>query len=176
MASRGFGQAYADEMLMPAGAAYIALSFFVAFMLNMLPLTGWVLIVRPDFVALLLLYWAIQHPRRVGFTPAFLLGLGMDVADGSLFGQHALAYCLLTAAGIAWYRRISLFRLRGQMLHILGLLFVAQLIVLLVRQASGNAFPGWWYFLPSVSGSLLWPFVCHFLTLPLRPRVNAEEL
>lgn len=174
MAIKAFGKAYADEMLMPASAAYVALSFFVAFMLNMMPLTGWVLMIRPDFVAVVLLYWAIQHPRRVGFAPAFLLGLAMDVADGSLFGQHALAYCVLMAAGMTWHRRISLFGLRGQMLHVLGILLVAQLIILGVRVAAGDAFPGWWYFLPSISGTLLWPIVCHVVTLPLRPRVKTE--
>ncbi|NIO39151.1 MAG: rod shape-determining protein MreD [Burkholderiales bacterium] len=174
MAVPAFGRAYANEMLLPARPAYVALSFFVVFMLNMLPLTGWVLMIRPDFVAVVLLYWAIQHPRKVGFAPAFLLGLAMDVADGSLFGQHALAYCVLMAAGMAWHRRIGLFGLRGQMLHILGMLFVAQLIVLTVRVAVGDAPPGWLYFLPSVSGSLLWPFVCHAVTLPLRPRVKSD--
>lgn len=176
MAIGPFGKAYADEMLVPASAPYVALSFFVAFMLNMMPLTGWVLIVRPDFVAVVLLYWAIQHPRRVGFTPAFFLGLAMDVADGSLFGQHALAYCILMAAGITWHRRISLFGLRGQMLHVLGILLVAQFIILVVRFVAGDSFPGWWYFLPSVSGTVLWPFVCHLVTRPLRPRVKSEEL
>ncbi|MGD2141709.1 MAG: rod shape-determining protein MreD [Burkholderiales bacterium] len=174
MLARAFGKAYPDEMLMPARATYVALSFFVAFMLNMMPLTGWVLAIRPDFVAVVLLYWAIQHPRRVGFTPAFLLGLAMDVADGSLFGQHALAYCVLMAAGITAHRRISLFGLRGQMLHIVGILLVAQLIILGVRLAAGDAFPGWWYFFPSLSGTLIWPFVCYIVTLPLRPRVKTE--
>ena len=174
MAIPAFGKAYADEMLMPAKPGYVVLSFFVAFMLNMMPLTGWALDVRPDFVAVVLLYWAIQHPRTVGFAPAFFLGLAMDVADGSLFGQHALAYCVLMAAGLTWHRRISLFGLRGQMFHVVGLLLVAQLIVLGVRQAAGSAFPGWWYFLPSISGCLIWPFVCHIVTLPLRPRVKTE--
>ena len=174
MAIPAFGKAYADEMLLPAGTAYVLLSFFVAFILNMMPLTGWVLMIRPDFIAVLLLYWGILHPRQVGFTPAFLFGLSMDVADASLFGQHALAYCVLLAAGIALHRRISLFGMRGQILHVFGILLVAQMVILGVRLAAGNAFPGWWYFLPSVSGCLLWPFVCYVVTLPLRPRVKAE--
>ena len=176
MAVPAFGRAYADEILLPARPAYVALTFFAAFMLNMLPLTGSALIARPDFVAILLLYWGIQHPRKVGFSPAFVFGLAMDVADGSLFGQHALAYCVLMAAGIALHRRVALFGLRGQMFHILGILLVAQLIVLAVREAAGNVFPGWWYFLPSASGCLAWPFICHIVTMPLRPRVKSEDL
>lgn len=176
MAVQGFGKAYADEILLPAKPAYVGLSFFVAFMLNMLPLTGYVLMIRPDFVAVILLYWAIQHPRKVGFTPVFILGLVMDVTDGSLFGQHALAYCVLMAAGVAWHRRVSLFGIQGQMLHVLLMLLVAQLIVLAVQLAAGNAFPGWWYFLPSLSGCLIWPVVCQIVTSPLRPKVKSEEL
>ena len=162
--------------MLPAKPLYVGLSFFVAFMLNMLPLTGWLLTIRPDFVAVILLYWAIQHPRKVGFTPVFVLGLVMDVTDGSLFGQHALAYCVLMAAGVAWHRRVSLFGIQGQMLHVLGMLLVAQLIVLAVQLAAGNAFPGWWYFLPSVSGCLIWPLVCQIVTSPLRPKAKSEEL
>jgi len=171
-----FGKAYAEEMLLPVKRGYVVFSFFVAFMLNMLPLTGWVLMLRPDFVAIVLLYWGIEHPRKVGFTPAFFLGLAMDVSDGSLFGQHALAYCVLMAAAIALHRRVTLFGLRGQMFHILGILLFVQLIVLLVRQAAGDAFPGWWYFLPSISGCLVWPFVRRLITVPLRQRVKPEDL
>ncbi len=176
MAIPAFGKAYADEILLPARPWYVGLSFFVAFMLNMLPLTGSLLMVRPDFVAVILLYWAIQHPRKVGFTPVFILGLIMDVTDGSLFGQHALAYCVLMAAGVAWHRRVSLFGIQGQMLHVLGMLLVAQLIVLAVQLAAGNAFPGWWYFLPTLTGCLIWPFVCQIVTSPLRPKARSEEL
>ena len=176
MAIPAFGKAYADEILLPARATYVGLSFFLAFMLNMLPLTGWVLMIRPDFVAVIVLYWSIQHPRKVGFTPIFLIGLAMDVTDGSLFGQHALAYCVLMAAGVAGHRRVSLFGIQGQMLHVLGMLLVAQVIVLAVALVAGNAFPGWWYFLPSLSGCLIWPVVCQAVTSPLRPRVKSEEL
>jgi len=171
-----FGKAYAEEMLLPVKRGYLVLSFFGAFMLNMLPLTGWALILRPDFIAIVLLYWGIEHPRKVGFTSAFLLGLAMDVADGSLFGQHALAYCVLLASAIGLHRRITLFGLRGQLLHIFGLLLFTQLIVLVVRQAAGDAFPGWWYFLPSVSGCIAWPFLRHLITMPMRQRVDPEEL
>lgn len=171
-----FGKAYAEEMLLPVKPGYVVASFFIAFMLNMLPLTGWVLMLRPDFVAIVLLYWGIEHPRKMGFTPAFLLGLAMDVADGSLFGQHALAYCVLMASAIGLHRRVTLFGLRGQMLHIFGILLFTQLIVLVVRQAAGDTFPGWWYFLPSISGCLVWPFVRRLITVPLRQRVKPEDL
>ena len=69
--------------------------------------------IKPDFVALVVLYWCIQQPRKVGFTAALLLGLVMDVADGSLFGQHALAYSMLAFAGIVLHRRVQTFTMRA---------------------------------------------------------------
>ena len=176
MAIPAFGKAYAEEMLLPVKRGYLFSSFFIAFMLNMLPLTGWVLMLRPDFVAIVLLYWGIDHPRKMGFMPAFLLGLAMDVADGSLFGQHALAYCVLMAIAMGMHRRMTLLGLRGQMLHILGVLLFVQLIVLVVRQAAGDPFPGWWYFLPSISGCFVWPLLRRMITIPMRQRVNPEDL
>lgn len=176
METPAFGKAYAEELLLPVKPGYIVLSFVAAFMLNILPFSGWPLMLRPDFVAIILVYWGIEHPRKVGFTPAFLLGLAMDVADASLFGQHALAYCVLLAASITLHRRVTLFGLRGQMLHVLGILFVSQLIVLTVRIAAGDPFPGWWYFLPSISGCLIWPFIRHLVSMPLRPRIDPEDL
>ena len=118
----GFGHISSEEILLPVRPAYIALTLLGALMLNLLPLTGWALAVRPDFVALALLYWGIHQPRKIGFFPAWLLGLAMDVADGSLFGQHALAYSAMMFAAIFLHRRVSMFDLRHQMLHVLVIL------------------------------------------------------
>lgn len=55
-----------EEILLPVKPFYIAVTLFVAMMINLLPLTGWVLTLRPDFVALVLLYWGIFQPRKIG--------------------------------------------------------------------------------------------------------------
>ena len=101
-----------EEILLPVSPLYIATTLFLATMINLLPLTGWLLTLRPDFVALVLLYWGIYQLRKVGFLPAFLLGLAMDVADGSLLGQHALAYSVMMFAAIFLHRRVSMFDMR----------------------------------------------------------------
>jgi len=172
----GLGNLTSEEILLPVKPAYIALTLLAALMLNLLPLTGWVLIVRPDFVALALLYWGIHQPRKIGFLPAWLLGLAMDVADGSLFGQHALAYSAMMFGAIALHRRVSMFDLRHQMLHVLVILLAMQLIVLGVRQAAGGEFPGWWYFIASFTGALLWPLTHVVFTAPLRPRQDPDDV
>jgi rod shape-determining protein MreD len=172
----GFGNIYSEEILLPVRPVYIALTLLGALMLNLLPLTGWVLALRPDFVALALLYWGIHQPRKIGFFPAWLLGLAMDVADGSLFGQHALAYSAMMFAAIFLHRRVSMFDLRHQMLHVVVILLAMQLIVLGVREAAGGELPGWWYFLPSVTGAVLWPVAHIVFTAPLRPRQDPDDV
>ena len=164
-----------EEILLPVKPLYIGVTLFVAMMINLLPLTGWVLGLRPDFVALVLLYWGIHQPRKIGFLPAWLLGLAMDVADGSLFGQHALAYSVMMFAAIALHRRVSMFDMRHQILHVLPILLIMQLIVLGVRHAAGGQFPGGWYFLSSLTGALLWPATDLLLKIPLRQRPDPED-
>ena len=61
-------------------------------------MSGVALALRPDFLALVLLYWCIQEPRYVGVGAAWVVGLVMDVGDATLFGQHALAYAVLAYA------------------------------------------------------------------------------
>lgn len=164
-----------EEILLPVRQRYIAVTLFMALMINLLPLTGWVLSLRPDFVALGLLYWGIYQPRKLGFLPAWLLGLAMDVAGGSLFGQHALSYVVMMAIAIALHRRVSMFDLRRQILHVLPILVTVQLVMLVVRLAAGSEFPGWWYFLPSFTGALLWPVTDLLLKIPLRPRSDPDQ-
>lgn len=172
----GFSHVSSEEILLPVRPLYVTLTLFVALLLNLMPLTGWVLVLRPDFVALTLLYWGIHQPRKIGFLPAWLLGLAMDVADGSLFGQHALAYAVMMFSAIALHRRVAMFGVRHQMLHVLVILLLMQVIVLAVRGAAGGEYPGWWYFIPSFIGALLWPGTRLLFRIPLRSRRDPDQM
>jgi rod shape-determining protein MreD len=176
MRGSGFSNLSTEEILRPVRPLYVALTLLGALLLNLTPLTGWVLVLRPDFVALTLLYWGIHQPRRIGFLPAWLLGLAVDVADGSLFGQHALAYSVLMFSAIALHRRVAMFGVRHQMLHVLVILLLMQVIVLAVRAAAGGVYPGWWYFVPSIVGALLWPGTRLLFTIPLHSRRDPDEV
>lgn len=176
MRSSGFGYLSTEEILLPVKPVYVALTLLAALLLNLMPLTGWLLVLRPDFVALTLLYWGIHQPRKIGFLPAWLLGLAMDVADASLFGQHALAYSVMMFGAIALHRRVAMFGVRHQMLHVVVILLLMQLIVLGVRLAAGGEYPGWWYFVPSLVGALLWPATRLLFSIPLRARRDPDEV
>ena len=107
-----------QEFMLPASGTFIALSMFVALMLNWLPWQGLWLALRPDFAGLVLLYWCTHKPHRVGIGIAWALGIFADVADSSLFGQHALSYSVLAFGGILLHRRIQMFEVREQPLQV----------------------------------------------------------
>lgn len=164
-----------QEILLPAGGKFIAFTLLVALTLNLLPWHGLLLLIRPDFVALTLLYWCINQPRKVGLGAAWFFGLLMDVADGSLFGQHALAYTLITYGALFLHRRVLMFPLWPQAVHIFPLLVLLQLLLLLIRLFVGVPFIEWGYFLPSLTGALLWPPLSLILQLPQRRTPKPEN-
>jgi rod shape-determining protein MreD len=171
-----FSDLSTEDILLPVRPLYVVLTLVAALLLNLMQFTGWMLVLRPDFVALTLLYWGIHQPRKVGFLPAFLLGLAVDVAEGSLFGQHALAYSVMMFSAIALHRRVAMFGVRHQMLHVLAILLLMQVIVLAVRAAAGGEYPGWWYFVPSVIAALLWPVTRFLFRILLRSRRDPDEM
>jgi rod shape-determining protein MreD len=168
------GRTPSQEILLPVKPRYIALTLLAALVLNLFALSGVLQQIRPDFIALTLIYWVVYHPRRVGFLPAWTLGLIMDVADGSLFAQHAFAYAVLMYLAILLYRRIVMFGMRHQILHVLVILLASQLIMLCVRLMAGSDFPGLLYFMPSLLGAALWPMLFSVIRVPLRPRSDPD--
>ncbi|MEK7877934.1 MAG: rod shape-determining protein MreD [Pseudomonadota bacterium] len=163
------------EILLPVRPAFIAFTLIAALMVNLLPWSGPWLTAKPDFVALIVLYWCIQQPRRFGFAVAWLMGLMMDVAVGSLLGQHALAYSVLAYAGIVLHRRVLMFGMRNQILHVIPILLLNNLIVLAIRKLGGADFPGYGYFAGSLIAGALWPVMCFLLKLPQRPTPGRDH-
>jgi len=166
----------ANELLRPAHPGFVALTLVVALMLNLVPLEGALQALRPDFLALVLLYWCIQAPRLVGVGVAWFMGLLMDVGDATLFGQHALAYAVLAYAAEYFRRRVLRFPLWQQAAQVAVLLFCCAALVLLVRVVGAAPLPRGTYFVPALVGALLWPLVSVLLQLPQRPVRSASTL
>jgi rod shape-determining protein MreD len=161
-----------EYLLLPASRSFIALTILVGFVLNILPWGRTYGV--PDFLAIVLVFWNIHQPRKVGIGIAFLVGLLMDVHASALLGERALAYSLLSYGAMSMHRRVPWFRMGGQMLHVLPLFLVAQLVVVAVRMAIGGPFPGVGYFLQSLSSTLLWPLADVLLLAPQRSAVNHD--
>jgi rod shape-determining protein MreD len=153
-----------SRILQPVRPLFILVSLLAALALDFVPNTAWSWM--PDWVALVIVFWSIREPRRVGMGTGFLLGLAMDVADSSLMGQHALAYVLAAYVASSLARRISWFPLGQQALHVLPLLLMVQLVQFAVRAVPGIDLPGLSYFLGPFVGALLWWPLTFILLLP----------
>ena len=163
-------------ILLPVRASFIVITLIAALLANLLPWSGAWLWIKPDFVALVVLYWSIEQPRKFGFIAPWLLGLFMDVADGTLFGQHALSYSMLAYAGIVLHRRVLGFTGTAQVAHVVILLLMNDLIVLTVRALAGADFPGFQYFIGSFVAGALWPPLSVLLKLPQRPTMDPDHV
>jgi len=153
-----------SRILQPVRPLFILLSLLVSLALDFVPNAAWPWM--PDWVALVIVFWSIREPRRVGMGSGFILGLAMDVADSSLMGQHALAYVLASYAATALSRRILWFPLGQQSLHVFPLLLLVQLVQFGVRAMPGAELPGLSYFVGPLVGTLLWLPLTFVLLLP----------
>lgn len=165
-----------EEIILPAKGWFIILSFIVSLLLNLLPLQGDMLILRPDFVALVLLYWCTYQPQRIGMSIAFVMGLLMDVGNSGMLGQHALAYSVMIFIALLLRRRLHIFGLLKQAPQVGLMLLSAQFIMILTELLNRADFPGWYYFLASITGTLLWPLISLLLKMPHSPKYNSNVL
>jgi rod shape-determining protein MreD len=135
------------------------LTVIAAFMLAIMPLPAWAIEFRPDWVTLALIYWAMALPEKIGVTIAWLAGLMLDVAHGSVMGQHALGLVIVIWVINMQYQRLRVASLLQQAIVVFFLLFLNQLLVLWVSGIMGKAPDSWLYFMPSFTGALLWPWI-----------------
>jgi rod shape-determining protein MreD len=162
-----------DQLLLPVNPLFIALSLLTALAVNLLPLGRTP--AMPDLLALTLAFWAVHQPRRVGIGLSFAFGLVMDVHQGALLGQHALAYTLLAFLSLALSRRLTWFTLGQQALQVLPLFVATHAVSLVVRLAAGDLFPGWSVFTAPLIEAFLWPFVTLLLLAPQRRAPDPDE-
>ncbi|MCP5269957.1 MAG: rod shape-determining protein MreD [Burkholderiaceae bacterium] len=162
-----------EALLLPASPWFIGLTLLLALGANLLPFGR--APAMPDLLALVLVFWAVHQPRRVGIVLAFVFGVVMDVHQGAILGQHALAYTLMSFGAVAMHRRLLWFDLPAQMLQVLPLFVLAQVTMLGVGLAAGGMFPGWSMWLAPVFQALLWPVATLLLLAPQRRAPDPDQ-
>ena len=162
-----------DTLLLPANPLFVWLTLLFGFALNLVPFGR--VPAMPDFLALVLVFWNVHQPRRVGVGVAFLFGLMMDVHDGAVLGQHALAYTLLGFFATAIHRRLLWFTVPSQAVQILPLFFAAHAVALIVRMLAGGMFPGWNLVFAPVFEAFLWPIATWLLLAPQRRPPDPDQ-
>ncbi|MEN9398179.1 MAG: hypothetical protein RLZ81_2709 [Pseudomonadota bacterium] len=159
-----------QQLLLPANGWFVSSSLMAALLLNMVQSMGlwgraaW----TPDALALVLVFWTVHQPLRVGVGVAFAMGLLMDVHQGAMLGQHALAYTVLSYFATAIHRRLLWFSVPSQAFQILPLFLVSHVIAVVVRLIAGGSFPGLSVLFAPLVESLLWPVVSVVLLMPQR--------
>ncbi|WPO99233.1 rod shape-determining protein MreD [Pseudomonas sp. HR96] len=149
------------------------LTFAVGLLLSVSPLPQFMEILRPLWLALLMSFWALSLPNRIGMTTAFLLGLAEDVLYGTLLGQNALVLSLVTFLILTLAPRVRSFPMWQQSLVILVVLGLSQLVQLWLSALTGNRQPTLALLLPALVSALLWPWVSYALRgLILRLKIN----
>ncbi len=165
------------QLLLPASPLFMFFSLASALLLDMLQSMAWLgnAAWTPDWLALVLVFWAIHQPLKVGVGMAFVLGLLTDVHQTSLLGQHALAYTVQGFLATMIHRRILWFDVPSQALQVLPVFMTAQVLELTVRVTAGGLFPGWTVFLAPVIQALLWPVVSVVLLAPQRRAPDPDK-
>jgi len=134
-------------------------TLIVALMLHMWPLPDWLEYARPEWMTLVLLYWALAMPEQVGVTIAWFAGLLIDVTQGAILGQHAVGLVVIVYVIQLEYQRIRVFSLAQQALVVFLLLIIKQVLTLWVIGIVGQAPDLALYFLPSLVGAIIWPWL-----------------
>ncbi len=134
-------------------------SFFVALVLALWPLPDLLALWRPDWVALVLLYWALAPGRGLGPVLPWSIGVLVDVQTGMRLGLHALGFCLIVAMAEVMHRRLKVFSLWQTGMAVAILLMVLRLVVWLGSSLGTHAGAHAIDVLPVFSGALVWPLV-----------------
>ncbi len=141
------------------GGGVIAVTFVIALLLTVAPLPEWARYLRPDWVGLVLIYWCLAVPDRVGVGTGWSVGLLVDLLTGSLLGQHAMALTIVAYLTLKLHLRVRLFPVWQQALTVLVLLILHQLLSLWVSRFIGRPGPPMYYWAPSLAGMFIWPFI-----------------
>lgn len=162
-----------QQLLLPVNPVFIWGSLIAALLLNMLPLgrLPWM----PDFLALVLLFWNVHQPLRVGIGVAFMFGLFMDVHQACLLGLHALSYTVLSFLASRIKRRLLWFKVPLQALQVVPLLVAAHVVQHLIWLMTGGMFPGWMLLVAPLAEAMLWPVVSVLLLMPQRRAPDRDE-
>lgn len=152
----------------------IALSIIVALMLAIAPMPSWASPFRPDWVALTLIYWSVMLPRSVGVGVAWVVGLLLDVATGTLLAQHALALSFIVYVTAKQHLQLRVFPAWQMAVTVLALLTTYRFILFWINGIAGLNAPTSSYWGPVLASALVWPLVAVVLrSLPHRESSSA---
>ena len=137
----------------------VVTSIVVALMLSIAPWPEVIANFRPDWVALTLIYWCMVLPRTFSVGTAWLVGLVLDVAQGTLFGQHALALSFIIYIAVKFHLQIRVFPISQMTLTVFALLAIYHFVLFWINGVAGISAPAASHWGPVVAGTIIWPIL-----------------
>ena len=142
----------------------VIITLIVGLMLTIMPLPESVEPFRPSWLALLLIFWAMQLPRTWSVGSAWMVGIVLDVSYGTLLGQHALALAVIVFVTVRFHLLMRVFPLLQLGATIFALLALYQFILFWINGVAGVSAPPISYWAPVITGTIVWPFLYTFLS------------
>jgi len=142
----------------------VLLTVILALMLMMMPLPDSVSAFRPDWVVLIMIFWTMSVPRRISVGVAWFVGIFVDVSQGTLLGQHALALCAVAYVTVKFHLLMRVFPLMQLTATIFALLALYQFLLFWINGVVGINAPSISYWAPVISGTLIWPLLYTFVS------------
>ena len=142
----------------------VVVTIIAAVMLTIVPLPSWADSFRPDWIVLTLIFWAMMLPRTWSIGWAWIIGIFIDVAQGTLLGQHALALCFVIFITVRFHLLMRVFPMSQLTATVFALLAMYQFVLFWINGVAGFGAPTITYWAPVISGTLLWPIVFSFLS------------
>ena len=140
------------------------MTLLVGLMLSIMPLPDGLRAFRPDWIALLLIFWAMHLPRTWSVGTAWIIGVILDVSYGTLLGQHALALSIIVFVTVRFHLLMRVFPLSQLTATIFALLALYQFLLFWINGVAGVTAPATTYWGPVITGSVVWPFLYMFLS------------
>lgn len=146
-----------------SGQLPVIISIVFALMLAIAPLPAWAEPFRPEWVVLTLIYWSMTLPQNYSVGTAWTAGLVLDVAQGTLLGQHALALCLVIYITVKFHLQLRQFPLFQLSATVFAMLALHQFILFWINGVAGVNSPAIFYWGPVISGAISWPVMTMLL-------------
>ncbi len=150
----------------PSHPVFIWASLILVWLISLLPWRLWE--PAPDLLLLVIAFWSLNEPRRVGMFTAFCFGLIMDVHDAGFLGEQALLYTLVAFGAACLTRRLQRFSPLAQPIHMLPIMVGAEIIVRVMHAWLAGQWAGWAWIGSVLLTVALWPLAEILLHLPKR--------
>jgi rod shape-determining protein MreD len=137
----------------------IGITILIALILAMLPMPEWTIWLRPVWVLMVLIYWAMTVPQRVSVGVAWIVGLTMDLLTGTVLGEHALAYALVIYVVAHLHMRLRMYPMLQQGMSVFIFVLLYQFILYCIQGFIGELPRSQLYWMPSLTSTLLWPWL-----------------